>query len=279
MRKKFLQAAKLMACALMVVMGSCSAPKNITYFQDAYDQMEVIPMEMRQIKVEPNDRLSIVVKSKDPALSSLFNLGIYTNRIGNNTTVNGDGAQFREYTMASEGMSAYTVSPKGTIDFPVLGTLYVAGMTRAELSGFIKGELVGRNLVKDPTVTVEFLSTGISVMGEVNRPGRFDLNKDNLTILEAISLAGDLTIQGQRKNVLVIREEGGKTTTYRVDLTNTKNLVGSPVYYLKQNDMIYVEPNNMKKRSTTVNGNNVLNASFWISVASLLSSVAVLIFK
>lgn len=273
------QAIRVMAFAVGLIFISCSTPKNITYFQDAYDQIEVVPAEIRQIKVEPNDKLSIIVKSKDPALSNLFNLNVYTNRLGTNSSTSGSSAVMNDYSLSSEGLSAYTVTPEGTIDFPVLGNIKVAGMTRAELAGFIKGELMGRDLVKDPTVTVEFLSTGISVLGEVTRPGRFDLNKDNLTVLEAIALAGDLTIQGQRENVLVVREENGKTKTYKIDLTNTKSLVESPAYYLKQNDVIYVEPNSMKKRSTTVNGNNVLNASFWISVASLLSSVAVLIFK
>lgn len=265
--------------AVCVMMNSCSTPKNITYFQDAYDQMILQPSATRQIRVEPNDKLSIIVKSKDPELANLFNLGIYSNRVGNVTSVNGDGTSIRNYSTSNEGISAYTVSPQGTIDFPILGTLHVSGMSRSELAGFIKGELMGRNLVKDPTVTVEFLSTGISVLGDVNHPGRFDLNKDNLTILEAISLAGDLTIQGQRENVMVIREENGKTMTYRVDLTDAHNLMESPAYYLKQNDVIYVEPNALKKRSTTVNGNNVLNASFWVSIASLLTSVAVLVFK
>lgn len=280
MKLNFKNAFTAMTLAVIcVMMNSCTTPKNVTYFQDAYDQMVIQPSAMRQIRVEPNDKLSIIVKSKDPELANLFNLGIYSNRVGNVTSVNGDGTSIRNYSTSNEGISAYTVSPQGTIDFPILGTLHVSGMSRSELAGFIKGELMGRNLVKDPTVTVEFLSTGISVLGDVNHPGRFDLNRDNLTILEAISLAGDLTIQGQRENVMVIREENGKTMTYRVDLTDTRNLMESPAYYLKQNDVIYVEPNNLKKRSTTVNGNNVLNASFWVSIASLLTSVAVLVFK
>ena len=151
-------------------------------------------------------------------------------------------------------------------------------MTRSEVAGFIKGELMGRDLVKDPTVTVEFLNTGVSVMGEVLAPGRYDMNRDNITILEALSLAGDLTIQGKRDNVMVIREEDGQLKTYRVDLTNGQQLMSSPAFYLKQDDIVYVEPNGVRKRQTTVNGNTALSASFWVSVASLLTSVAVLIF-
>ena len=171
------------------------------------------------------------------------------------------------------------MAPDGTIDFPVLGKLKIEGMTRSELAGFIKGELMGKELVKDPVVTVEFLNTGFSVMGEVNNAGRFDINKDQLNILEALSLAGDLTIQGQRENVAVVRTDRDGVHTYRVDLTNFVELTKSPAYYIKQGDVIYVEPNGVRKRQATVNGNNVLSASFWVSVASLLTSVAVLIFK
>ena len=116
-------------------------------------------------------------------------------------------------------------------------------------------------------------------MGEVLAPGRYDMNRDNITILEALSLAGDLTIQGKRDNVMVIREEDGQLKTYRVDLTNGQQLMSSPAFYLKQDDIVYVEPNGVRKRQTTVNGNTALSASFWVSVASLLTSVAVLIFK
>ena len=185
----------------------------------------------------------------------------------------------RSYTTGNEGMGAYTVSPEGTIDFPVLGNLTVSGMSRSELAGFIKGELMGRELVKDPVVTVEFLNTGVSVLGEVLTPGRYDVNLDQFTIFDAISLAGDLTIQGQRKNVKVLRKEADGIHTYVVDLTDMAKTMSSPAYYLKQGDLVYVEPNGVKKRQTTVNGNTALSASFWVSVASLLTSVAVLIFK
>lgn len=279
MKKPLKHLFRILCVATVALAASCSTPKNITYFQDL-DQTAVLDMADRQmIRIEPEDKISIVVKSKDPALAELFNLSISTNRIGNNTSTSGNTATIRTYSGTSESMSNYTVDPKGDIDFPILGTLHVAGMTRFEVAAFIKGELIGRNLVKDPVISVEFLNTGISVMGEVTNPGRFDMNRDNITVLDAIALAGDLTIQGQRENVLVLREENGQMKTYRIDLTNASQMVRSPGFNLKQNDIVYVEPNPMKKRSTTVNGNSVLNASFWVSVASLLTSVAVLIFK
>ena len=261
------------------IFSSCSVPKDITYMQDFNETVILENLEHRSIRVQPEDKLQIVVHSKDPALAALFNLPIITNTSRNMTSTSGTGSNSRQYNSA-EGMSAYTVSPQGTIDFPILGILKIGGMTRDEVAGFIKGELIGRNLIKDPTVTVEFLNTGISVMGEVNRPGRYDMNRDNITILEAISLAGDLSLQGKRENVKVVREDSdGKLLVYNIDLTNGKQMLESPAYFLKQNDIIYVEPNDFRKRQTTVNGNTALSASFWISVASLLTSVAVLIFK
>lgn len=264
----------LIAGMIAIVMTGCGVPKGVAYFQDMDPTVILETAQNAPIKVKPGDKLSIVVKSKDPQLSALFNLPVYSSRVGQGTSVNGSGAELRPYTGSqSESVASYTVSSSGDIDFPVLGTMKVAGMTRSELAGFIKGELMGRELVKDPTVVVEFLSTGINIIGEVNRPGRYDLNRDNLNIIEALSLAGDLTINGQRENVKVVRIEDGKVNTYVLNLTDAASLVKSPAFYLAQNDVIYVEPNAQRKRSSTVNGNNALSVSFWVSVASLLTSV------
>lgn len=261
----------------LMIFGSCSTPKNVAYFQD-FDQAMVVEAQQRQtLKVKPDDKLQIIVTSKDPQLASLFNLPVVTTRLGQNAQMYGTPSSYSSNAGSSEGLSSYTVSPQGTIDFPVLGTLHVAGMSRAELAGYIKGELTGRNLIKDPTVTVEFLNTGISILGEVKAPGRYTLNRDELTVLDAIAMAGDLNIQGRRDNIRVMRKEGGQTKVYVVDLTNGKSLYNNPAYYLQQDDIVYVEPNDYRKRETTVNGNQSLSASFWISVVSVLTSVAVLV--
>lgn len=262
---------------LLIGVAGCSAPKDVAYFQDVTAET-VVPVSAAQgISIKPGDKLSIVVKAKDAALTELFNLGVTATRIGTPSTPSGGVA--KTFTTGNDGMSSYTVTPQGTIDFPVLGKLTVSGMTRSELAGFIKGELMGRDLVKDPVVTVEFMNIGVSVLGEVTNPGRYDVNLDNITLLDALSLAGDLTIQGQRNNVKVIRRQSDGIHTYVVDLTDMGKTVASPAYSLQQGDIIYVEPNGVKKRTTTVNGNTALSASFWVSVASLLTSVAVLIFK
>lgn len=277
--KSILRKALTMAAVAAMITG-CSTPKNIAYFQDGENAkvIETVVLEQNAIKVQPYDKLSIVVNSKDPALSQLFNLSVVTNYAKQAGGFSGSGSQTWDFAPSvNEGISTYTVSTEGTIDFPILGELKIAGMTRDELAGYIKGELVGRNLIKDPIVTVEFLNIGFSVLGEVNRPGRFDLNKDVINIIEAISLAGDLSIQGQRENVMLLRQGQNGLETYRIDLTNIEETTKSPAFFLKQGDVIYVEPNNIRKRQTTNNGNNLMNVSFWISVASLLTTAAVLL--
>lgn len=259
---------------------SCKGPKEIAYFQD-FDNLKVEEViQKREITVRPEDKLQIMVTSRDEGLSAMFNLPSQTQRTqrGVNGMATRDGLGTNSYT-SSDTYLYYTVNQKGDIDMPMLGTLHVEGMTRGELAAFIKGEIEGRQLLKDPVVTVEFMNIGISVIGEVNSPGRFTVNRDHLTVLDAIAMAGDLTIQGQRENVLVIRDVNGKRETFRLDLTKGQDLLQSPAYYLQQDDVVYIEPNSYRKRQTTVNGNNVLSASFWVSVASLLTSIAVLIFR
>lgn len=275
-RNALIYVAGALLAGVSLLGGGCATPKNVSYFQDLDNATMIQAQAMQSIRVRPYDKLSIVVSSKDPAISALFNLPVMTNRLGQGTVDTG-AAVARSYTGQSEGMSSYTVSPEGTINFPVLGELKVSGMTRAELQGFIEGELEGRNLVKDPTVIVEFLNTGVTVLGEVAKAGRYDVNRDQITILDAIAFAGDLDIQANRKNIKVLRNVNGKTQVYILDITNGKQLMQSPAYYLQQDDIVYVEPNNYRKRATTVNGNTTLSAGFWISVVSVCSSLAVLV--
>ena len=242
---------------------ACSAPK-IAYLEDINSGQTVQIANVKNIRILPDDKISILVNSRDPLLSNLFNLPYVTRQLG----------AIDNRSSYSQGLSGYTVDTEGNIDFPVLGKVHVAGLTRSEIAAKIKGELEGQNLVKDPVVTVEFLNLTVSVLGEVQRPGRFSIDKDRVTILDAIGMAGDLTIHGKRQNVLVQRETDGQTTLYRVDLTKGSELYASPVYYLQQNDVVYVEPNAMKARQATVNGNNVRSTAFWFSLVSVLTSIA-----
>lgn len=242
----------------ILLLTGCKVPQDVAYFQDVNEEVITLP-STGEIKIKPNDKLSIIVKTMNPELSEMFNLSIVADRTG-------EGA-------GPSGLSRYTVSPEGTIDMPLLGKIKVEGMTKSELAGFIKGELMGKDLAKDPIVTVELSNMAISVLGEVKNPGRFNIEQDKMSILDAISMAGDLALQGKRENITVLRETDGTVKTYKVDLTNYKELSQSPVYYLQQGDVVYVEPNDIIKRQTTTNGNNVYSTSFWISVASLLTSV------
>ena len=174
----------------------------------------------------------------------------------------------------STGVQGYAVSEDGTIDFPVLGRVTVGGLTRDEIARMIKDELVGQSLVKDPVVTVEYLNLKVSVLGEVNHPGRIAIDRDEFTIIDAISAAGDLTINGIRENVRVIRNDNGVRHTYSVNLLSSGDLASSPVYYLQQNDIVVVDPNDMRIRQSTVNGNTIRTTSFWISIASLAATLA-----
>ncbi len=259
----------LMVSASILVLNSCSTSKRITYFQDVWPGMsELALVAPSEIKIMPKDKLSILVNSQDMRLTNLFNLPVVSQQVG---MENSQGT--------SRGLSGYTVDSKGDIDFPVLGSLHVEGMTREQIAAYIKQELQSHDLIKNPVVTVEFMNLNVAVMGEVNNPGRYSIDKDNVTILDALSRAGDLTIYGKRERVLVLRMENGKQRIYDVNLCSATNLCLSPVYYLQQNDVVYVEPNSTRTRQSTVNGNNVRSTSFWISLASLLTTIGVLVFK
>lgn len=259
----------LSIAASILILGACSTPKQISYFQDVRPGEKVFGFaSSSEIKIQPKDKLSILVNSQDQRLTNLFNLPIVSQQIGL------EGTQGN-----SRGVSGYTVDSKGDIDFPVLGKLHIHGMTREAVAAYIKQELQSHDLIKDPVVTVEFMNLSVAVMGEVNRPGRYNIDKDNYTILDALSQAGDLTIYGKREKVKVLREENGRHRAYGIDLCSAESLYSSPVYYLQQDDIVYVEPNDTKARQSTVNGNNVRSTSFWISLASLLTTIGVLIFK
>lgn len=262
--RNFLYLVLLTLCA----MTSCQTPK-LGYFQDVQSGQAQQLQPPRLVTVEPGDKLSILVGSKDPGLAYLFNLQI----VGRYKTSQSDA------NLSTSQVASYTLDENGEIDFPVLGKLKLKGMTRSEIANYVKSELISRELLKDPVVTVDFLDLYFSVMGEVNDPGRFLMDHDKTTLIDALSRAGDLTINGKRDNVLIMREDDGKQMAYRVDLTNLQSIYSSPVYYLRQGDLIYVEPNAKKARESTASGNAFLQPSLWISLASLVTTISVLIFK
>lgn len=254
----------VIVCAM--AFASCSAPQQVAYFQDVSGKDTLITnVNLQPLKVQPGEKLLIVVHSSVPELAATFNLPVIGYRLG---TVNTG----QNYNSTYATMS-YTISPDGTIDFPVLGKIKVEGMTRNEVAEHIKNRLVKENHCTDAVVNVELSNAYVNVMGEVNRPGRYELTQDKVTLLDILSQASDLNVLGQRQNVMVSRMTAQGTRVYTLDLTNMQQVLSSPAYMMQQGDLVYVEPNKMRKRQSTVNGNNVLNAGFWISVASLITSV------
>ena len=261
---------KNLSLTLMLLTAvSCGTPKEITYFQDLKPgQTQLAITDPVEIRVRPKDKLSILVNAPDQKLTNMFNLPIISQQVGQESA-----------SGTSRGISGYTVDSEGNISFPVLGKVRVDGMTREQIAEYLTTQLKEQELIKDPVVTVEFMNLFVSVMGEVNHAGRIKIDRDNFTILDALSEAGDLTIFGKRERVLVLRQENGKQHVYGVNLCDARQIYSSPVYYLQQNDVVYVEPNDTKSRQSTVNGNTVRSTSFYISLASLITSIAVLIAK
>lgn len=253
MRKLFL--TSLLGVVLAFLAG-CTTPTDLVYFQDI-DSLKTIKMAPEQkIVFRPEDKLTIFVKTRDSEISQLFTLTSGNNALTNSTTGR-----------------AYTVDSKGEIDFPELGRIRIAGKTREEVAEYIEKELENRRLVNNSVVLVDYRNMGYNVLGEVKKPGRYEITKDHVTLVEAITEAGDLTINGLRTNVLVMRKEGDEMKRYRVNMLDSYSLYNSPVYRLQQDDLIYVEPNPKRLRESTVNGNNMQTIGFWASALSFVLTV------
>lgn len=240
---------------LLLLVAACSTPKDINYLQGRQGP-EGIANTPKTITVQQGDRLSVFVKSKDNVLTEHFNISLPN----------------------MQNVLTYTVDSKGEIDFPMLGKIRLAGLTRQEAAERIKERLVSEFGTKDVVVTLDFTNLRISVLGEVNKPGTVSIDNDKINIFEALGKAGDMTIYGKRDSVMVVRQQGNEVKTYILNLASAQ-AVQSPVYYLQQNDIVYVPANKTRQRQSTVNGNTIQSTSFWISIASLLTTVAVLVFK
>ena len=263
LKKQFLFG--LVALALLV--SSCASTKDIAYFQNKMvNQPEKIDKHAG-IVIQPKDMLSIVVSSRNPELVAMFNLPVVSYQAG------GELASINSY---QQRLMGYVVDEEGFIEFPVLGKLNIVGKTRWEVAELVKNKLIQEGYLSDAVVTVEFLNFKISVLGEVASPGTFSIEGDKVTVLQAISLARDLTIFGRRDNVSVIREQDGKRTIYEINLTDV-DLFKSPAYYLQQNDIVYVQPNDIKARQSTTDDKTLRIASIGLSSGSLLISVVTLL--
>lgn len=249
----------------LLILGSCSVPQNIAYFQNKDVNNPEKVDKHAGIVIQPKDMLSIVVSSKNPELVAMFNLPVVSYQAGSEVVTSG-----------YQRLMGYVVDNEGYIDFPVLGPIKVSGLTRWELAELIKNKLLKGGYLADAVVTVEFMNFKVSVIGEVNAPGTYSIEGDKVTILQAISLAKDLTIFGQRENVAVIRERDGERVIYEVNLCDV-SLFKSPAYYLQQNDIVYVEPSEIKARQSTTDDKALRMTSIMVSSGSLLVSIATLV--
>ena len=253
-------------CVSILMLASCGSVKDIAYFQNKMvNEPEAIDKHAG-IVIQPKDMLSIVVSSRNPELVAMFNLPVVSYQAGSEVVSGG----------SQQRLMGYVVDNDGQIDFPVLGPINVAGLTRWELSELIKKRLVDDGLLSDAVVTVEFMNFKVSVIGEVNNPGTFNIEGDKVTVLQAISLARDLTIFGERENVTIIRERDGKRTMYEINLCDV-SMFDSPAYYLQQNDVVYVQPSKVKARQSTTDDKALRMTSIFVSGGSLVVSLASLI--
>lgn len=237
--------------------ASCTHRKNLIYFQGSMGNTD--GNKIYNPVLRNDDLLSILVMDMDDAAVRPFNipLSYVSQNIGG-------------YTQGAPSPSGYLIDCEGNIDFPVLGKIKLAGLSRSQAIDTIKIKL--KSYLAHPSVLIRIQNFKVTVLGEVRNPGTFTIPNERITLPEAIGIAGDLLITGVRKNVLIVREVDGKTTETRVDL-RSRDLFSSPFYYLQQNDLIYVEPNRAKINSSVINPSNI---SIGVSVISLLVTMAVL---
>ncbi|MDP2525797.1 polysaccharide biosynthesis/export family protein [Maribacter dokdonensis] len=240
-----LKISMLLVVALQLT--SCGSAKKSSYFNEVGNNTFASYYEPLEPILQKNDLLSINITSLNAEVTEMFNIA---NNVGGIQT------------------PGYLIDQDGFIRFPVLGKIAVAGLTKKELREYIREELISKRLLMEPIVDIRFMNFKVSVLGEVNQPAVFTIPNEKVTLLEALGMAGDMTIYAQRNNVLLISEEDGIKSTRRIDLTSDE-LFTSPNYYLRPNDIVYVQPNDRKVRNTS-------NATQWFSVILGSLSLAVI---
>jgi polysaccharide export outer membrane protein len=239
----------------LAAISSCVNSKKSVYFYKQEDGKIASQYENLEPVIQKNDLLSISISSLNPNASLLFNSpNTNTTQIA---SVSGDHLQAQGYLVDQEGF----------IQFPILGNIKAEGLTKKDLKVTLANQITSRKLLIDPIVNIRYLNYKVSVLGEVEHPAVYTIPNEKVTILEALGLAGDITIYGKRDNVLLIREENGEKVLKRLDLTNS-DIFSSPYYYLKSNDIVYVEPNKSKIAST-------LRVYQWLP--AILSAVSLII--
>ncbi|AWX45814.1 hypothetical protein HME9304_02844 [Flagellimonas maritima] len=259
MRKKNSNSWIFPLVTVIMLLSSCASRQDIIYFQDAGNFETLVSDNAFSPKFKVDDLISIHVSTLNPEASAPFNLVVGVSQDAGSNPGIGGGQQV-----------SYLVDKDGEIDFPVLGKVKVEGLSQEELRVKLRNLL--SEYLKDPIINIRILNFTVTVLGEVQRPGTYPVTGEQITILEALGLAGDLTIRGLRGNILVIRDFDGTKVYNRIDLTS-KNAMKSPVYYLTQNDVVYVEPNNSAVSSSSLDS----RVTIAISIVSLLVTTSVIL--
>ena len=250
--------------ALMILMlASCASSKKVAYFQNAVDGVVERSEGLYDAKIMPKDILTITVSTTNPEAATPFNLTI-------SNTLNATGQMYS----GSGVLQTYLVDNNGEIEYPVVGNIKVAGLTKNECQELVKSKIKAFLAEdEDPIVTVRMSSYRVTIIGEVRSPGVIPVGTEKMSILEALASAGDLTIYGKRDNVMLIREEAnGQKTVHRLNL-NDANIISSPYYYLQQNDIVYVEPNGVQAKHSAIGSSTTI----WFSFVGIVTSVASLL--
>ena len=284
---------KIFMLLAVVLLASCTSYKSVPYLQNSDEiNPDYATLQPYDARIMPKDLLTITVNTTDPQAAAPFNLTVQTPLNTNSTTnlyttsqpslqqylvdnsgnINFTNSTTNLYTTSQPSLQQYLVDNSGNINFPVLGSLHLGGLTKNQAEALIT-ERLGAYLKETPVVTVRMVNYKISVMGEVTRPGTFTVSNEKINVLEALAMAGDLTIYGIRDNVKLIREdEQGRRSIYTLNL-NDANLVLSPYYYMQQNDILYVTPNKAKAKNSDIGNSTTL----WVSATSIMVSIASLI--
>jgi polysaccharide export outer membrane protein len=247
---------------IMFLFFSCASKKDILYYQNIDSIATPENPVSYEVKIQPDDLLMIIVSAEDPEIAIPFNL----------STISVQNTSNLVAATAQQTFQSYLVDRNGNIEFPVLGKLQVGGLTRTEVLQLLKDKI--GVYIKNPIINFRIVNFKISLQGEVVAPGTYAIDSERITLIEALSKARDLTIYGKRNNILIIREINGVKTYNHVDITKA-DFINSPFYYLAQNDVVYVEPNNVKVNASAVGP----NTSVIISAISILISLSVLLFK
>ena len=260
---------------LVVLFAGCNAYEKIAYLQQAGSQAQFTDTDRNPVPepvLKVGDVLLITVNTNNPEAAIAFNLPL----------IPSGGDATRSYTLGggtnvSYGISMqnYLIDMQGELIFPVIGKIKAAGMTKNELAEQIKSSIFPQYLTEEPIILIRYGNFKVSVLGEVLKAGTFPIDNEKVSIFEALAMAGDMTIYGNRASVLLIREHNGERETVRLDIRD-KNLVNSPYFYLQQNDVLYVEPNASKARSSSIGTAESLSISIvgtLISLSSLIINI------